>query len=140
MAFANFVHYIRGQIPCQAFGTVRCKYPQGGKMIHRDNLSYIKFYGLGIPDKGQLATVEQQEEIKMLIRTVKPAEDVQSDNEINSDGNRIVLYLLDGNRTEITSFGQSKVQIAQVINEVTFKQIVTQPELRTLLDNLPRLI
>jgi hypothetical protein len=48
--------------------------------------------------------------------------------------------LLDGNRTEITSFGQSKVQIAQVINEVTFKQIVTQPELRTLLDNLPRLI
>jgi hypothetical protein len=107
-------------------------------MINRDNLSYIKFYGLGIPDKGQLATVEQQEEIKMLIRTVKPAEDVQSENEIHPDGNRIVLYLLDGNRTEITSFGQSKVQIAQVINEVSYKQIVTQPELRTLLDNLPR--
>ncbi len=96
-------------------------------MNEHSNLSHIKFFGIGIPEDGQLATIAQQEEIKRLIRYVKPVEEVESGNEINLDGNKIILYLLDGNRTEITGVGQSNVQITQIINEVPYKQIVLQP-------------
>ena len=103
-----------------------------------NNLSHIKLFGIGIPEQGQLATVEYQEEIKRLIRSVKSVEEVELGDEINHDGNKIILYLIDGNKTEITGSGQSKVQIAQIINGVTYKAIVIQPELRALLDNLAK--
>jgi len=107
-----------------------------------NNLSHIKVFGIGIPEQGQLATLEYQEEIKRLIRlirlirSVKSVEEVKLGDEINPDGNKIILYLIDGNKTEITGLGQSKVQIAQIINGVSYKAIVIQPELRALLDNL----
>ena len=103
-----------------------------------NNLSHIKFFGIGIPEQGQLATVEYQEKIKRLIRSVKPVEEVELGDEINPDGNKIILYLIDGNKTEITGLGQSKVQIAQIINGVSYKAIVIQLELRALLDNLAK--
>lgn len=46
------------------------------------------------------------------------------------------MYLLDGNRVEITSVGQSKVQIAQIIDHVPFKLIVEQSEFRAMLVNI----
>jgi len=101
-----------------------------------NNLSHIKFFGIGVPEQGLLATVEYQEEIRRLIGSVKAVGEVESGDEINPDGNKIILYLIDGNITEITGLGQSKVQIAQIINGVPYKQIVIQPELRALLDNL----
>lgn len=100
-----------------------------------NNLSHIKLFGISIPEQGQLATVEYQEEIKRLIRSVKSVEEVELGDEINHDGNKIILYLIDGNKTEITGSGQSKVLIAQIINGVTYKAIVIQPELRALLDS-----
>jgi len=101
-----------------------------------NNLARIKFFGIGIPEEGKLATMKNQKEIKRLIRSVEPIALAKAENEINTNENKIVLYLLDGNRTEITSLGQGKVQIAQIINNVPYKQIVSQPELRALLENL----
>ncbi|WP_406768539.1 hypothetical protein [Candidatus Clostridium stratigraminis] len=46
--------------------------------------------------------------------------------------------MLDGNRTEITGYGQSKVKITQIINDVPYKQIFIEPELRAFLNNLPK--
>lgn len=105
-------------------------------MNEHNNLSHIKFFGIDIPEEGQLATIAQQEEIKRLIRSVKSVEEVESGNEINPNGNKIILYLLDGNRSEITGLGQNYIQITQIINEVFYKQIVIQPKLRALLGNL----
>lgn len=104
-------------------------------MNDHDNLSHIKFFGIGISEEGELATTEYEVEVRRLIRSIKPVE-VKVEDEINSDGNKIVMYLLDGNRTEFTSVGQDQVQIAQIINHVSHKLIVEQPELRALLDNI----
>ena len=104
-------------------------------MNDHDNLSHIKFLGIGISEEGKLATTEYEVEVRRLIRSIKPVE-VEVGDEINSDKNKIVMYLLDGNRTEFTSVGQGQVQIAQIINNVSHKLIVEQPELRALLDNI----
>ncbi|MCB8815740.1 hypothetical protein [Desulfosporosinus shakirovi] len=69
--------------------------------------------------------------------SIKPVDaDAEVVDKINYDGNKIVMYLLDGNRTEFTGVGQGQVQIAQIKNNVSHKLIVEQPELRTLLDKL----
>ena len=104
-------------------------------MNDHDNLSYIKFFGIGISEEGKLATTEYEVEVRRLINSIKPVE-VDADGEFNSDGNKIVMYLLDGNRTKFTSSGQCQVRIAQIINNVSHEIIVEQPELRALLDNL----
>jgi len=104
-------------------------------MNDHDNLSHIKFFGIGISGKGKLATTEDEVEVRRLIRSIKPVE-VDVEEELNSDGNIIVMFLLDGNRTEFTSSGQCQVRMAQIINNVSHELIVEQPELRALLDNL----
>jgi hypothetical protein len=104
-------------------------------MNDHDNFSHIKFFGIGISEEGKLATTEYEVEVRRLIRSIKPVE-VEEEDEMNSDVNKIVMYLLDGNRTEATSVGQGLVQIAQIINNVSHKLIVEQPELRALLDNI----
>ncbi|SDH73495.1 hypothetical protein [Desulfosporosinus hippei] len=107
-------------------------------MNDRNNLSHVKFFGIGIPEEGELATIDNEEEVKRLIRSVKPVELAEMGEGVNPNGNKIVLYLLDGNRTEITAYGQNKVQIAQIINHVSYPQIFIQLELRALLDNLSK--
>jgi len=104
-------------------------------MNDHDNLSHIKFFGIGISEEGKLATTEDEVEVRRLIMSIKPVE-VEVVDKINYDGNKIVMYLLDGNRTEFTSVGQGQVQIAQIMNNVSHKQIVEQPELWTLLNNI----
>ena len=115
-------------------------YATGNKDIEiskkdHDNLSYIKLFGIGISEEGKLATTEYEVEVRRLINSIKPVE-VDVDREFISDGNKIVMYLLDGNRTEFTSNGQCQVRIAQIINNGSHEIIVEQPELRALLDNL----
>ncbi|MFL0246086.1 hypothetical protein [Candidatus Clostridium stratigraminis] len=60
-------------------------------MNTRYNLSHIKYYGIGIPKKGELATIEDEEKVKRLIRSVKPMEVEEMVDELNTDGNKIVL-------------------------------------------------
>ena len=92
-----------------------------GTINDKDNLSHIKFFGIGIPEEGRLATSEDEMELRRLISSVKPIE-VESKDEINTAGNKIIMYLLDGNRVEITSIGQSMVEIAQItINHGAYK-------------------
>ncbi|KUO77204.1 MAG: hypothetical protein APF81_28125 [Desulfosporosinus sp. BRH_c37] len=104
-------------------------------MNDHDNLSYIKLFDISISEEGKLATPEYEVEVRRLINSIKPVE-VDVDREFISDGNKIVMYLLDGNRTEFTSNGQCQVRIAQIINNGSPEIIVEQPELRALLDNL----
>lgn len=104
-------------------------------MNDHDNFSHIKFFGIGISEEGKLATTEYEVVVRRLIRSIKPVQ-VEVEYEMNSDGNKIVIYLLDGNRTEFTSVRQGLVQIAQIISNVSHKLIVEQPELRALLDNI----
>lgn len=40
----------------------------------KDNLSHIKFFGIGISEEGKLATSEDEVEVRRLIRSVKPVE------------------------------------------------------------------
>ena len=104
-------------------------------MNDHDNLSHIRLFGIGISEEGKLATTEYEVEVRRLINSIKPVE-VDVEGEFNSNRNKIVMYLLDGNRTEFTSSGQCQVRIAQIINNVSHEIIVEQPELRALLDNL----
>ena len=104
-----------------------------GEIHDRDNLSHMNFFGRGISEEGRLCTSEEQLKVRQLISSVQPVMDKHSETEETSSRSRIEIYLLDGNHIEITVVGHSHVQI---VDPFGYKQVVEQPEIRAILDQL----